>query len=197
MIAQLERLDHWLFFAINNNWSTPILDQIFWAISTFGNGTGMFVGGMLLLWFIDRDVFKRHWVGMALAVLAGAVVMQALKYGLARPRPLSAFAPLLESGEVQINVIGRALRQRSFPSGHAQAAASVLAYFGCLYPRYWLGWGVGILLAALGRIYVGVHFPSDVIAGSMLGAFSAILLYRMRTHVVEGKIQNGRPSDHL
>jgi membrane-associated phospholipid phosphatase len=183
MLARFEQLDHQLFFAINNGWSTPMLDYLFWTLSTFGNGTGMVLGALVLLWWLDRDSVKRHGAWLLLAVLIGAAAMQALKYGIARPRPLSTFAPLVESGQAHIHVVGRALSQRSFPSGHAQAAASVLTYLGCLYPRYWLGWGTGILLAAIGRVYVGVHFPSDVIAGAMLGSLSTLAVIYLQRRI--------------
>lgn len=185
MLAQLEQLDHQLFFAINNGWSAPVLDYLFWTLATFGNGTGMVLGALVLLWWFDRDLVKRHWAWLLLAVFMGAAVMQALKYGIGRPRPLSTFALLVESGQAHINVVGRTLSHRSFPSGHAQAAASVLTYLGCLYPRYWLGWGTGILLAAIGRVYVGVHFPSDVIAGAILGSFSALAVVYLQTRISE------------
>jgi undecaprenyl-diphosphatase len=183
MLARLEQLDHQLFFAINNGWSAPVLDYLFWTLSTFGNGTGMVLGALVLLWWFDRDLVKRHWAWLLLAVLMGAAVMQALKYGIGRPRPLSTFALLVESGQAHINVVGRILSQRSFPSGHAQAAASVLTYLGCLYPRYWLGWGTGILLAAIGRVYVGVHFPSDVMAGAIIGSCSALAVVYLQTRI--------------
>jgi len=183
MLAWFEQLDHQLFFAINNGWSAPVLDYLFWILSTFGNGTGLVLGALVLLWCCDRDLVKRHWVWLLLAVFMGAAVMQALKYGIGRPRPLSTFALLVESGQAHINVVGRALSHRSFPSGHAQAAASVLTYLGCLYPRYWLGWSTGILLAAIGRVYVGVHFPSDVIAGAILGSFSALAVVYLQTRI--------------
>jgi membrane-associated phospholipid phosphatase len=185
MLARFEQLDHQLFFAINNGWSTPMLDYLFWTLSTFGNGTGMVLGALVLLWWLDRDSVKRHGAWLLLAVLIGAAAMQALKYGIGRPRPLSTFAPLVESGQAHIHVVGRALSQRSFPSGHAQAAASVLTYLGCLYPRYWLGWGTGILLAAIGRVYVGVHFPSDVIAGAMLGSLSTLAVIYLQRRISE------------
>jgi undecaprenyl-diphosphatase len=183
MLARLEQLDHQLFFAINNGWSAPVLDYLFWSLATFGNGTGMVLGALVLLWCCDRDLVKRHWAWLLLAVFMGAAVMQALKYGIGRPRPLSTFALLVESGQAHINVVGRILSQRSFPSGHAQAAASVLTYLGCLYPRYWLGWGTGILLAAIGRVYVGVHFPSDVMAGAIIGSCSALAVVYLQTRI--------------
>ena len=180
MIGLLERLDHQLFFAINNGWSMPVFDYLFWMTSTFGNGLGMVLIAGVGLWGWDRDVFRRHWGWIIVAVLAGAVVIQAMKYGISRPRPLSTFAPLLESGEVYINVVGRPLHHRAFPSGHTQAVASVLVYLTWLYPRYWLWWGSGIVLAGIGRIYVGVHFPSDVLAGALLGGLSAVAVVQWR-----------------
>ena len=177
MLGYLERLDHQLFFALNNGLATPllapVLDVLFWLLATVGNGTGILGGALLGLWYIDRSALKRHWGWLMLSVIAGAVVMQALKYGIARPRPLITFAAMLAAGESYIHVVGEALQYRSFPSGHAQAAASVCTYLWFLYPRHAVWWGMGIALAALGRIYVGAHFPADVLAGACLGSLSA------------------------
>ncbi len=176
MLGFLERLDHQLFFALNNGLSTPVLDGLFWLFATVGNGGGMLFCALLGLVLFDRQTLRRHGVWLILAVIVGAVVMQWLKYGIARPRPLIEFAPLLERGERYIHVVGKGLQYRSFPSGHAQSAASVFTYLWFLYPRYGVGWVMGIFLAALGRVYVGVHFPADVLAGASLGILSALLI---------------------
>jgi undecaprenyl-diphosphatase len=91
--------------------------------------------------------------------------MEALKAVVARPRP--ALWPWLvpQAGF-------------SFPSGHALAAASfypVLAWeAGCVRPlrRRWFAVlaALGVLWLGLGRLYLGVHWPSDVLAGWALGA---------------------------
>jgi membrane-associated phospholipid phosphatase len=178
MFGYLERLDHALFFTINNGLATsplaPVLDVVFWLFATLGNGTGILCWTLSGLWFFDRSALKTHWLWLILNVVMGAMVLQVLKYGIARARPLTAFAPMLETEERYIHVVGEALQYRSFPSGHAQAAASVLTYLWCLYPRYAVWWGLGIVLAGLGRIYVGAHFPADVLAGICLGCSSAI-----------------------
>jgi undecaprenyl-diphosphatase len=115
---------------------------------------------------------------MIVGVVAGSLVVQGLKYGLARPRPLTEFADLLQAGTVYIHVVGYPLRYRSFPSGHTQAAASVFAYLLCLYPRYWYWWATGPALIGLSRISLGVHFPLDVFAGALLGSLSATGAWR-------------------
>ncbi len=172
MFGYLEHLDHQLFFALNNGLATPVLDGLFWLWATVGNGTGMLSGVLIGLWLLDRSTLKRHWGWLILSVVVGAVIIQVLKYGIARPRPLMTFAPMLAAGERYIHVVGEGLQYRSFPSGHAQAAASVLTYLWYLYPRRAVWWGLGIVLAALGRVYVGAHFPADVLVGACLGSLS-------------------------
>lgn len=143
-------------------------------------GGGMLFCALAGLLLFDRRTLKRHGIWLILAVVIGAIVMQWLKYEVARPRPLIEFAPLLEQGERHIHVVGKALQHRSFPSGHAQSAASVFTYLWFLYPRYGGWWAVGMFLAALGRVYVGVHFPADVLAGTCIGALSAFLVMSLQ-----------------
>jgi membrane-associated phospholipid phosphatase len=180
MLASLERLDHQLFFALNQGLSTPVLDYSLWVVTTLGNSTGLLVGAAAGLWWRDRQTFKRHYVWLVLAVVMGFLVVQGLKYGLARPRPLSAFATLVQAGEVHLNIIGHRLHNRSFPSGHAQAAASVFTYLLYLYPQRWLWWGMGMLTAGLARVYLGAHFPSDVLVGMGIGCLSALGALRLQ-----------------
>lgn len=190
MLSYLERLDHQLFFALNNTLATSALDGLFWLFATVGNGTGMLSGALLGLWHFDRSALKRHWLWLILSVIAGAAIVQALKYGVARPRPLTTFAPLLAAGERYIHVVGEGLQYRSFLSGHAQAAASVFTYLWCLYPRQAVWWGMGMVLAALRRVYVGAHFPADVLAGVCLGSLSAWAAVKVQRQRARGDHTN-------
>ena len=130
MLAILERLDHQLFFAVNHGLSTLGLDYVFWVVSALGYGVVLVSLAGIGLWWRDRQTFKQHFGWLILAVLVGAGLVQVLKFGYARPRPLGEFAALVQAGEAYINIIGRQLRHRSFPSGHAQAATSVSPTFG-------------------------------------------------------------------
>jgi undecaprenyl-diphosphatase len=178
MLAFLERLDHQLFFALNQGLSTVGLDYLLWVVTWCADGFILVVSVGVVLWCVDRQIFHRHYRWLIVAVLIGSLVVQIIKYGVARPRPLNEFAALLEAGAVHIKVIGPSLRHRSFPSGHTQVMASISMYLVCLYPRQWYWWGASLLLVGFSRVYVGVHFPVDVLAGALLGMLSTLMVWR-------------------
>jgi undecaprenyl-diphosphatase len=182
MLALLERLDHDVFFVINQGLSTVGLDYLLWGVSWLADGFILVAIVGMALWCVDRQSFKRHYLWLILAVLMGSLVVQAMKPSVRRPRPLKEFAALLQTGEVRINVIGQPLRHRSFPSGHTQAMASVSTYLFCLYPRQWYWWSASLFLVGLSRIYLGVHFPLDVLAGGLLGVLSTASVWRVRSY---------------
>ncbi|WNG33111.1 phosphatase PAP2 family protein [Archangium minus] len=125
------------------------------------------VGGFLIL--------VRRWRTLALVVgstLGGAVVNALLKSLFSRPRP--TVVPHLTS-----------VLTESFPSGHAMLSAIVYLTLGALLAqlveRRWLqAYLVGValtltLLIGLTRVYLGVHYPTDVLGGWMAGLGWALL----------------------
>ena len=94
---------------------------------------------------------------------------------------LLRFASDIAAGRVNVNVMFDRLYQNSFPSGHTQIAftvATVLLWAFALSGKLkW--WGAVIIfcvasLIGVSRIYVGAHFPSDVLGGAVLGSGTAI-----------------------
>lgn len=118
---------------------------------------------------------KRHAaILLAVAVLGGVVLTNVLKIGFDRPRPpLSDYEPLLWTA--------------SFPSGHSTMAAVVYLTIGALIARvrpdprvraYVLILSVLVaLIIGLSRIYLGVHWPTDVLAGWAVGSAWALLCW--------------------
>jgi membrane-associated phospholipid phosphatase len=119
-------------------------------------------------------LWRRPWLffDVALADLAGQLISYGLKLGIGRERPSVAYAdprPLVH-----------APHDGSFPSGHATvsfACATVLSFYA---PRAAPAFFVLAAAIAWSRVYVGVHYPLDVLGGAVLGVGIAIGLRWLR-----------------
>jgi len=108
-----------------------------------------------------------------------------VKIATRRPRPIDYKTPSATDTNMEL----------SFPSGHASGVASVAATATYLAfvraprsPRPWITLAAGTLLTAFvsyERVRAGAHFPSDVIAGSMLGASVGVLVPHLHRHAEE------------
>jgi membrane-associated phospholipid phosphatase len=110
-------------------------------------------GGLL-----DRDRGRRRrWRRGVMVVGAAYVLNQAVKFTVRRRRPeLPGLPPLAPT-----------ISRLSFPSAHATTAFAAARAFSGLAPAWALYGAAGLL--ALSRPYLGVHYPSDVLAGATLG----------------------------
>lgn len=106
---------------------------------------------------------------LALAADAGsALITYGLKNAVNRPRP---------EGETDRS-------NSSFPSGHATGAFALATVFGHEYPKLAIPCYAAATGIALSRIYLGRHYPSDVLAGAIIGYGSARLVLHFRDKVL-------------
>jgi undecaprenyl-diphosphatase len=136
------------------------------VVTAFGSIEAIALLGVVVAGFL---AWRRWWLylGTWLAAVGGSAVLAQLLKGLfARPRPFFEHPLLIETSY-------------SFPSGHAMESLVVygmLAYFAVLALKTWrartavvFGAALLVLLIGLSRMYLGVHYFSDVVAGYAAG----------------------------
>jgi membrane-associated phospholipid phosphatase len=152
---------------------TPALDQIVYLITFLGSaGTIVVLTAVAALVALIAGR-PRDAVLLVLAVIAGVLYFEVLKLLVHRPRPPLEDARIVQGGF-------------SFPSGHSTLAATFYGTVAYLLirglPREWhkvlVGVVAALLVLAIGvsRIYLGVHYPSDVLAGWAAGALWVVLV---------------------
>ena len=175
----MEKLNENLFLWINNAFASPLMDGAMTFVTVTGDATVVIgLGLMSLFW---RGAPWRTAVIFLAAMAAGGASVHVIKQSLPKDRPLAHFEERIHSGDVTVRTPFMALRHRTFPSGHTQAAFTAAVFFSLLIWRP--GPAAALLVWAamvgLSRIYLGVHFPMDVAGGAMVGAFCGWLIFRL------------------
>ncbi len=121
---------------------------------------------LLIIWLFTKDALHQLAALMAGAVAILAILVIAIKFLIRRPRP-----------EGEWGAIYRNTDPHSFPSGHAARVAmlAVLAFSAGL-PVLGIIMVIWGLLVCLGRIWMGVHYLSDILAGILLGVLFGCLI---------------------
>lgn len=155
---------------IGPGWLTHVVDDI----TSLGGTTALFL--ITALTIIYLLIVRQRSVGafVALSVVGGWVISTVLKIGIARPRP-----------EIVPHLIS--VNDLSFPSGHAMVSTVTYLTLGALLSRiqttraarvYFIA--VAIFLSVIigfSRIYLGVHYPTDVLGGWCAGASWAMFCW--------------------
>ena len=119
---------------------------------------------------------KNRWKLAVLIPLVIILVDQSglfIKKTILRPRPWAGMAPDLVN-----HLVAQKGKSYSFPSNHAANISGLAMVFSAIYRKYKnLFWTIaGIVIFS--RVYIGVHYPSDVIAGCLIGTFYGLLLIK-------------------
>jgi membrane-associated phospholipid phosphatase len=125
--------------------------------------------GVAIAGFLKHDDdLKKAALNAGISLGVSSVITWGLKYGINRERPFVKYPDV-----VKLSSGG----SPSFPSGHASSAFAVATSISISYPKWYVIapcylWASGV---AVSRVALGVHYPTDVLAGAVVGAGSAFL----------------------
>ncbi len=188
-------MDQKLLFLINREWTGPALDRFMALMSSLPAWMPLLIAAALVaLW---RGGFRARAFILTAGLVVGisdGVVSKTLKRATDRPRPhqvlagvrvvdlakatprLLAVAQPAKVKRSQPADDGKKIDGRSFPSSHTMNMIAAALTAACFYRRFgWLAF-VPALLVSYSRIYVGSHWPSDVVTSIFLGLGVTLLL---------------------
>lgn len=142
---------------------SPVSDCSFSVLSKSAN-TEVVLFGSLCYWSFSREKDFTYMKSYTAGLMTSSVVLQSIKYVTNRTRP---------DGETSRS-------NSSFPSGHSAIAFYIASFYSELYPKYRVPmylWAGGV---ALSRVYLKRHWPTDVLAGAILGWLGGKFFYRNR-----------------
>jgi membrane-associated phospholipid phosphatase len=168
-----QRLDAWVFTSLNTRGYPAWLDRCMWLVTQLGNALAAFAGAFLL--------FALHYSHLGIEIIFGTLTLWLLVEVIEalsdRDRPFLTLD--------MARVIGWRERGDSFPSGHtAQAFFLATLLILAFQLGIWQSIGVYAIVGLVGftRIYVGAHYPRDVLAGIVLGSVWGILASVVNMH---------------
>jgi len=174
-----QNLDIKILRAINSPEELPS-DDFFRFISNsapyimFAVPAGMATAGYIKH---DKTLIRNGYTGLAAIAINGGVIL-ILKYSVNRDRPFVTYPDITQKSKAG---------SPSFPSGHTSSAFATATSVSLAYPKWYIiapsyAWAGTV---GYSRMHLGVHYPSDVLAGALIGSGCAYLTYKVNQKLLK------------
>ncbi len=176
-----------VFKAINSGLAASPLDPIMYAATGWGTGIAQFALSLGLItagWAWRKQHLRQAGYAALIAAAMSSIVIALTKDFWVRPRPILAL--------FDVRVVGGPLFVRSFPSGHSVTVWAASVAVCAFVPKLRLVLYPLAVLTAFSRVYVGAHYPLDVLFGSLLGAVTGAwaATFVPRNHAAKGPVES-------
>ncbi|WP_446897939.1 phosphatase PAP2 family protein [Clostridium sp. LBM24168] len=160
MFSLVYQFDFYLLQFIEKNMHSIIIDKIMIAITYLGNMGIIWI--IIALFLIINKRYRKAGIVTLISVILGAILSEGIiKHVVERPRPFVKFST--------INLLISKPLSYSFPSGHTTAAFAAAGILSKYFRRYSIEIFTAAFLIAFSRLYLYVHYPTDILSGMILG----------------------------
>ena len=178
IFMQMQGMEFGILYALQNLHSSW-LDPIMIFFTTLGDNGRIWV--LIALFCIFFRKSRKCGVLMLLAMVFCLIVGNGfIKNFVARPRPFQVL-------EAEITLIIPPPGEYSFPSGHTMHGFGAATMIFLHNRKAGIAALLGAAVIAFSRMYLFVHFPTDIIGGLIIGVFAAVLVYIAADKVLAGK----------
>lgn len=134
-------------------------------------------------YFRDEPKLKRNAIVTGIGVITAYALSTTLKYSINRPRPFVTYPDIQKATKTF---------DPSFPSGHTTSAFALATALSLNYPKWYVivpsySWAITV---AYSRMHLGVHYPSDVLVGILIGIGSSFLCYKINEKFMADPVNN-------
>ncbi len=170
MIDLIQNLDASALLYIQEHLRMAFLNPIMAFFSLLGNSGLVWIALGLILLIPQKT--RRHGFEMLICLLVAYLINDwVIKILVERPRPYTVIEGL--------TILVAPLKSFSFPSGHTNSSFAAAMALTLAFGRKGAYAYILAVLIALSRCYVGVHYPSDVVAGAIVGTLVSLATYKL------------------
>ncbi len=166
-LAAIDARDRALLLRCLEAFDGRVWGRRFWIVLTHAGGATVSLLSVLVPLLMHGALTHAAREGLATLVISHLLV-QLMKRTVTRPRPSRCLSGANRTSEPD---------RFSFPSGHSAAAMSVALAFGLALPNLAAPLVILALLVGASRVFLGVHYPGDVLAGQLIAVATGILLH--------------------